>query len=1257
MNRKKILVLFLMLFPLLIISLSATWIILSRTIFAPSYNPSSDSILFNAYDNQESVIYNGLEQGPTSKNSDILDSNMDFKYRLANTKNFYKDGFPIDAGTYDILIKDKSNTYLDEVVQFTINKATPKLNGSLNLSSIYQGETPLITNEDELFVLGVQNEILYGNFVIDVSSIEFGESTESIKSVDVIVKYTLTQNNQKINYYDGSYSTSVDVKAVSYIIGSQNKYYGTVESALDASNSGDIVTVIPPTKSNYHDTNNSIVPDNISYTIYNNCEIKSGVSLIIPTDQDSLNSVTDSATLKTFINSMQVDDRSRGSNSSYNLFATQNESKYLRVTVKIADNVILKNNGDLIVSGYLSGGTSGACTLGQTSHSYSRILLGNNSQISQENDSANIYCYGYISEQSINNSSKVNIVSGNLYIPFIVDDYKGFSFSWAMTDGAISEERCSPFNQFEMRNIDSQVKIGYNAKVYGITNVYVTYSTMGVDKVFTQQLNILGNDESFFFQLTDSIYSSVNYKFDKNTLVANAKIYGGMILNNFQLKLQESIITVDLSTTEAYFPLSYRINIELFACEDQTIANFDITNQRVKLLPGSSLTIGDKCLLKSNELIVYSAFYDGSIGNGENSAIGSSKPYPLKEGAILKVLSGGRIESNYLAGTVYGDANDISYTNGKIVSKEAWVMGSSGSINPAWNIKDYLEIKEKINIYPLEYLDTKIKLYVGINTFTNYNSYLPSFNILINGASESFNISEYQQVLVFDSLNDYQFEFVNNIYKAHYASSYYKKGQIISYNENNAIIGVINSTLSISNNNNGINEFDVQEVNVTCSTPPINGKIPLYIGKSILLNAEVIDINKSYNKTISWQSLDTSIATVDNSGNVTGVSLGKVIIQAICDEVIGSFEVEVIEEVDVDNIESVYITDASGNSSEKVLGQSTFGGSNNVDYNGKYGNNKQIVFSININPTTAPYSSIEWTLNASATGRQWINDNTQAVNIEKNVTSITVNTGSGTGTSDDKATLKCVVVGLDGTIYTAIFIINHEKDTTCLVEGTLITMADGTQKKVENLEIGDLLLIYNHETGDWDYAPLLVNVHNSEEEILTNIINLYFDDNSSLRIVGEHALFDMNLNKYVYINESNIMEYIGHKFVATECINGTIDTKIITLNRVDITKELVRVYNPASVWHLNLVANNILTLSAGMVNFFDYGENLKYDEELMIKDIQKYGLYTYDDFKDYVSLEVFYAFPFKYFKVAVGKGLITFEDILMLINYYNDSIN
>ena len=86
----------------------------------------------------------------------------------------------------------------------------------------------------------------------------------------------------------------------------------------------------------------------------------------------------------------------------------------------------------------------------------------------------------------------------------------------------------------------------------------------------------------------------------------------------------------------------------------------------------------------------------------------------------------------------------------------------------------------------------------------------------------------------------------------------------------------------------------------------------------------------------------------------------------------------------------------------------------------------------------------------------------------------------------------------------------------------------------------------------------------------------------------------------------------------------------------------------------NLIADNMLTLSAGMVNLFEYDENMKYDETLMVQDIEKYGLYTYDDFKDYVSIEVFNAFPFKYYKVAIGKGLYTYEQVLGLIKLYND---
>ena len=252
-----------------------------------------------------------------------------------------------------------------------------------------------------------------------------------------------------------------------------------------------------------------------------------------------------------------------------------------------------------------------------------------------------------------------------------------------------------------------------------------------------------------------------------------------------------------------------------------------------------------------------------------------------------------------------------------------------------------------------------------------------------------------------------------------------------------------------------------------------------------------------------------------------------------------------------------------------------------------------------------------------------------------------------------------------GTIKTAnVLIGEHEADdiiliikgkTGCLIEGALITLADGTKKKVEDLKMGDILLVYNHETGKLDGSPLLVNVHADEEKVETNIINLEFSNGSLLRICYEHGLFDNSLNKYVYINENNYLDYLGHSFYSASWNENEFIGTTVELVNAYITTETVKLYNPASVWHLNLFAENMLTLSAGMTNFFEYDENMKYDEELMKADIEKYGLYTYEDFKDYVSEEVFNAFPFKYFKVAVSKGEFTFEKILWLIDFYNDS--
>ena len=322
---------------------------------------------------------------------------------------------------------------------------------------------------------------------------------------------------------------------VAYIIG-HNEVYTTIEKALDMAQDGDIVCLIPPNLDNYNDENNKVIPDKVTYKITRNCEIKSGVSLVIPTDRKTLDTISDQNTLNNYLKSMSEDTRneteSRGSLATYAREANTNKNAYLRVTLEIADNVILRNNGNLIVSGYLSGGSNNAGMIGQTSHSYSQITLGKNSKIIQENENANLYCYGYITEKDLNNNSRVTLSNGNLFIPFIVNDYRGFAFSWSMTEGAISDERCSAFNQFELKNIENIVEINYTANVYGQVNVYVQYSAAGTDikHGFSKLMSLVGNDNDSMIQFNDQSFSSLTYNLFiicacKDTLYLNISLH------------------------------------------------------------------------------------------------------------------------------------------------------------------------------------------------------------------------------------------------------------------------------------------------------------------------------------------------------------------------------------------------------------------------------------------------------------------------------------------------------------------------------------------------------------------------------------------------------------------------------------------------------------------------------------------------------------------------------------------------------------
>ena len=74
-----------------------------------------------------------------------------------------------------------------------------------------------------------------------------------------------------------------------------------------------------------------------------------------------------------------------------------------------------------------------------------------------------------------------------------------------------------------------------------------------------------------------------------------------------------------------------------------------------------------------------------------------------------------------------------------------------------------------------------------------------------------------------------------------------------------------------------------------------------------------------------------------------------------------------------------------------------------------------------------------------------------------------------------------------------------------------------------------------------------------------------------------------------------------------------------------------------------------------MADLFEYDDDMKIDEKALSADVEKYGLFTYEDFKEYVSEEEYELFPFAYYKPAILKGEYTFEELLHILELYYGS--
>lgn len=168
-------------------------------------------------------------------------------------------------------------------------------------------------------------------------------------------------------------------------------------------------------------------------------------------------------------------------------------------------------------------------------------------------------------------------------------------------------------------------------------------------------------------------------------------------------------------------------------------------------------------------------------------------------------------------------------------------------------------------------------------------------------------------------------------------------------------------------------------------------------------------------------------------------------------------------------------------------------------------------------------------------------------------------------------------------------------DPACLIEGTQITLADGTSKAIEDITYDDELLVWNFYDGKFDKAkPSWIKV----AEVAPRYNLVKFSNGSEVGFVGAggekgyHRIFNKEAGAFTYTGNFK------------ETPNGTTtfaqDGTFPTVVSQEVVEKEVKFYNVITDKHYNLFANGILT-SCKLSNKYHI-ENMRYIGEKLISE-------------------------------------------------------
>lgn len=1280
----------------------------------------------------KTYIYSGSTQYIDYKFSEISDS--------ANYPNVTGNDGLVNVGQKEFTLTVVDDNYEGTTTQILeITKATPTL--SIPEQSITEDRV----KDDYALVSSAtaKNPIsginISGNFTYnykDVTYPTFGDATkENTAKIEVDVTFTPTGENAS-NYVSEIGTLKVTLTALANV---GETYFGTIEKAVDASKSGDVIWIM--------------ANDNIKPLIQRDITINTGVTMVVGYDNTSRSSA----------------------------IAVFGGSNYANITDGTLTNTVIVSEGvninisvgsTLEIAGQLSGGNGGHDAAGHTAGMYAQIILGKEAKI---NVSGTINCFGYINEEIENKSQIIVSSTGRINMPFVLRDFRGGTVMSGVYYG-IETYKSSPFNSFMFKNISSQIRINYGGTLNAWANLYANSQPNFTNILMVGTSNAVIN-------LTDAKYSYMITKYNPETEIHDIDIYGGATSGTMELSI-EAGVEVNVSTADVYFPISWRYDISLNKNSEQSGDAIYNMSQRFKLMTGAKFVIAEGADLTINELAVYSEFIDELSNNEAGTPM--SYLYPVKPQAELIV--NGKLTANVLGGLVTTTStegaqlsvstNTLTTHEPKLVYRElltAKIHDTTKLTNAlSLNMNDNGTVSSTATIQPAGVYVSMDKGWVIAGGINKYNIvYEEEGGNTVNDTTiYSFDMSYTidEQTLPIPTRKYYNF-----------AGWFYK-------DSSNNLVSIDNYVMNIPTDTNGTATSDNVSITLYASWTIADMAITYIVDYQNCMSTNYVNTNSTVYTINSPVTLvpatdgdlvfygwyldsDYTVKLDGISANMGGYGLeditlygyfsGKsshiVLFEDNNTDIVDMSAIEVPDggstkltnyntlELVTDLSYSIYFVGwyttstfedgtefdsstpvfsdltlyARWESKKKVLYVDSNG--TELDYEWCIPNTSYTILSISVNKnatknsdstiittyldqSTWQYNGINYTSGVSYTiiedvtlSPLFAEINYYKFNVSTSEASVTLTSLEGIITSYselptvvDEATSTCYIkegnsvrisvesdtiksitlnkgdtVIYQGTSADAggpynieryIYSISVTGDN-CIVAGTLITLADGTKKPVEDITLDDTLLVFNHETGTYDYANIIFIDDDGWKTY--EVINLVFSDGTVTKLIYEHGYFNLDLMKYVYINKDTMNDYIGHRFYKGLYDGINYSNTEVTLIDVYVTSEYTGCYSPVTVYHLNYFTDDLLSMPGGidgLFNIFEYDDNLQYNQELMQKDIEMYGLFEYENLSDYVSYETYCAFPAKYFGVSIGKGYMTMEELLALIERYKDKI-